>query len=75
MRAIKKILKKSFLYPLYAEKQDDKYWQYKIGRLEAKRGLLIDTYLPKGGVGAELGVFKGHFSRVLLNRAKSKELH
>lgn len=75
MRLIKSILKKSFLYPLYAEKQDFKYWQYKIGRLDAKRGSLIDKYLPKGAIGAELGVFKGHFSRVLLNRAKPKELH
>jgi hypothetical protein len=31
--------------------------------------------LPKNGIGAELGVFKGQFSPMLMRYAKPKELH
>ena len=72
MKLIKNALKKSFLYPLYIK---TKSWQSEVNRLDKRRGPSIDKYLPKGGIGAELGVFKGHFSKVLLNRTKPKQLH
>ncbi len=40
-----------------------------------KRGPLIDRFLPKHSIGAELGVLKGDFSRVLLEFSEPRELH
>jgi SAM-dependent methyltransferase len=34
----------------------------------AARWKVIQTWLPEGGIGAELGVFKGHFSKYLLRK-------
>jgi hypothetical protein len=39
------------------------------------RAAFIDQVLPKGGIGAELGVFKGAFSPVLFERARPRRLH
>lgn len=35
----------------------------------------VDAVLPKGGVGAEIGVFKGRFSPVLLRGSEATRLH
>lgn len=79
MILIKSILKKSFLYPIYEFiyriYDENVYFRISINRIDKIRGPLMDKYLPKGGIGAELGVFKGHNSKVLLNRTKPKELH
>jgi Methyltransferase domain len=39
------------------------------------RGPILAELLPKGGVGAELGVFKGRFSPVLLQASEAERLH
>jgi Methyltransferase domain len=39
------------------------------------RGNVVAELLPKGGVGAELGVFKGRFSPVLLRATEAERLH
>jgi SAM-dependent methyltransferase len=39
------------------------------------RGPVLEQILPKGGVGAELGVFKGRFSPVLLRVSAAEQLH
>ncbi|MDY7014177.1 MAG: class I SAM-dependent methyltransferase [Cyanobacteriota bacterium] len=39
------------------------------------RTTFVSEILPKRGVGAELGVFKGHFSRILLEHAHPTQLH
>lgn len=39
-----------------------------------RRGFVIDA-LPKGGVGAEVGVWRGDFSEAVLERAKPRLLH
>lgn len=39
------------------------------------RGPIVADLLPKGGVGAELGVFKGRFSPVLLRASEAERLH
>lgn len=83
MRLVKKsVLKKTFLYSVYVElknlspkKNEIRGNKKEVIRLDKLRGSLIDKYIPKGGIGAELGVFKGNFSKVLLHRAKPKELH
>jgi hypothetical protein len=83
MRLVKKsILKKTFIYPLYLglknispRKNEIRGNKLEIIRLDKLRGSLVDKYIPKGGIGAELGVLKGNFSKVLLNRTKPKELH
>jgi hypothetical protein len=35
----------------------------------------IERVLPKNGIGAELGVFKGHLSPILLKHSKATKLH
>ena len=44
-----------------------------IGLLESRNDFL--RLIPKGTIGAELGVFQGEFSKVLLSVANPKELH
>jgi hypothetical protein len=39
------------------------------------RGNVVAELLPKGGVGAELGVFKRRFSPVLLRTTEAERLH
>ncbi|MFA7116561.1 MAG: class I SAM-dependent methyltransferase [Bacteroidales bacterium] len=51
------------------------YKYHEIAKINSIRGPIIEKYIPKGGVGAECGVFKGHFSRILLTRTEPKELH
>ena len=42
-------------------------------RLDARRWIL--TILPKGGVGAEIGVFRGHFSAQICGVAQPRKLY
>jgi len=37
--------------------------------------MFVDKYLPKHGIGAELGVFKGQFTPVLLQYSDAVKLH
>ncbi len=41
----------------------------------AARAQLLAQWLPKNGVGAELGVFQGRFSRTLLDASEASLLH
>jgi hypothetical protein len=41
----------------------------------AARAEFLGRWLPKGGVGAELGVFQGRFSRALLASTEATRLH
>ena len=41
----------------------------------AARAALLSLWLPKRGVGAELGVFQGRFSRTLLDASEASRLH
>jgi len=75
MSIIKNSLKKTFLYPLYIKGIESSTWQKEKERLNELRGPVMAKYLPKGGIGAELGVYKGHFSRTLLERTQPKQLH
>jgi hypothetical protein len=43
--------------------------------LVRRRIPFIEQVLPKNGIGAELGVFKGYLSRHLIRLTKSTELH
>jgi hypothetical protein len=40
-----------------------------------KRYHMVRDWLPKGGVGIELGVARGNFSKVLLEHARPRKLH
>lgn len=44
-----------------------------LKRLEGRRWIL--NHVPKGGVGAEIGVFRGHFSNLICQIAKPKKLY
>lgn len=39
------------------------------------RKQFVETMIPKGGIGAELGVHKGYFTQLLLDVAQPKRLH
>lgn len=81
IKRLKKIIKNSLPYRYYISNLNRKrnstinYWKSEVKRLDKLRGDVIEKYVPKGGIGAEIGVYKGHFSRVLLNRTNPKELH
>lgn len=44
-------------------------------RQKQNRTELIEQIMPKNGIGAELGVFKGHLSPLLLQKTQAKTLH
>jgi methyltransferase family protein len=75
MKFIKNIFKRTFLYPMYIERMHQKKLEDEVELNQRIRGPLMDKYIPKNGIGAELGVLKGTFSRVLLKSTKAKELH
>ena len=62
---------------------DWKPYAKKLSRVEAalarRRGSVRARFLaeviPKGGIGAEIGVYKGHFTRFLLDGAAPEQLH
>lgn len=76
-RAIKRLRKiqKSELYSylLHNDKEAaaDKFY----GDIAKNRAEFVSNILPKGGIGIELGVLKGHFSRILLDYAQPEHLH
>src|ERR1700751_4582857 len=72
---LKPILKKTALYRFYINRKIEASHKREIENNKRIRGPLIDRYLPKNGVGAELGVLKGNFSRVLLDFSAARELH
>lgn len=75
MSGIKNLLKQTGIYRLYYEKKYNEFWQRITDSHDSYRGPIIEKYLPKNAVGAELGVLKGNFSSVLLRRLSPKELH
>ena len=44
-------------------------------RRDPLRAKFLEQMIPKGGVGAELGVYKGHFTRFILDVAAPERLH
>ncbi len=56
-----------------------KQWEFIDRKLELRRKRkrieFIEQFLPKDGIGAELGVFKGHLSPTLLEHTQPKKLH
>ena len=71
----KTICKNNKIYNLYLNyliKEDRK----KDIRLSKRmRGPFVEKYFPKNGIGAELGVYTGIFSRILLENSSAKKLH
>jgi hypothetical protein len=43
--------------------------------INKKRAQFVKEFIPKGGVGAELGVFKGQFTPLLIKHTKAVKLH
>lgn len=72
---MKKILKKTIFYRWFFNYKVDKALKKEHQLNRAVRGAVMEKYLPKNGVGAELGVLNGTFSRVLLDYTSPKELH
>ena len=72
---IKTLLKRTLLYKYYQNQQIISSQNKEIEVNRKVRGPLIQQYLPKEGIGAELGVLKGNFSKILLEYSSAKELH
>jgi hypothetical protein len=70
-RAIKQAIKKTAFYKWYVDRRDALDEQ----RSNQPRALFVDHILPKNGIGAELGVFKGEFSATLMDRTSARQLH
>lgn len=73
--SVKSILKKTILYSLYNNRKALYYEKVGVTKLNNSRKDFVNTFIPKSGVGAELGVLKGHFSPLLLSITKAKKLH
>jgi hypothetical protein len=72
---IKKLLKKSYLYTLLIKYRQNRETVAIRAHNILVRYPLMEKYLPKDGIGAELGVLKGDFSRILLDSTAARELH
>ena len=68
-------IKKTVLYKLYRTAKNKRATLRSSKIFMELRRPFIEQYLPKNGIGAELGVFKGVFSSVLLETTKPKKLH
>lgn len=75
MQGIKKIIKESWPYSLYIKSTEKIRNKRRSRELRALRGSVLDQYIPKGKIGAELGVLKGILSTILVDITKPKELH
>ena len=75
MQKIKRKIQRSWAYSFYIKRTEKIRNRLRSKELRALRGSVIDQYIPKGKIGAELGVLKGIMSRVLLDITKPKELH
>lgn len=72
---IKNVLKKTWIYQIYLSNRIKRSYNDEINNNTKVRGPLISEFIPKNGVGAELGVLQGNFSGVLLEFAKPMQLH
>ena len=65
---IKKVIKNA---PIFVQ-----YVAQLAGQRQAKSRIpFVEQVLPKNGIGAELGVMKGHFSPILLKHTNATKLH
>jgi len=72
---IKKIVKRTRVYKWYLNRKIQNQYLEEQKQNDLIRGPLIEKYLPKKGVGAELGVLQGNFSRILFHRTQVSKLH
>lgn len=72
---IKNLIKKTPFYRWYRNDKIERAHKKEEEKNRKIRGPLMAKYLPKHGVGAELGVLKGDFSRTLLDFSEAKILH
>lgn len=75
MQRLKELVKKTRTYKNYLRRKYDRDRLEEMQMNHKVRGPIMEKYLPKNSIGAELGVLKGAFSPVLLDRLKPKELH
>lgn len=72
---IKKLIKSSFFYKAYQNHLYKRNTRAEVLLNIRQRAPLLKEYIPPDGIGAELGVLKGNFSKVLLDATQAKELH
>jgi hypothetical protein len=74
-KSIKKLIKRTVLYRQYLNYVYKKATIKEIKINKNTRQLFVEQYLPKNGIGAELGVLKGNFSRILIESTNAKLVH
>ena len=74
-KMVKEILKQTRLYNWYLQRKFDKIDHKMYESALVSRSNFVDEYIPKGTVGAELGVLKGNFSKVLLDISRPMKLY
>lgn len=76
---MKELLRRLFrgtpLHARYVAWRIDRQYAEEVRRNRRVRGPLVREFIPPGGVGAELGVLQGNFSRVLLESSRARRLH
>jgi hypothetical protein len=71
-RTVNRLITNNPVYRKYADRRRAKFFE----ELDRNRRIpFVESVLPKHGVGAELGVFRGQFSPILLNHACATKLH
>lgn len=68
-------MKQTPLFRWYVDRLTDLRRAMKLDIVNQRRIPFVEQVLPKNGIGAELGVCKGHFSPILLEHTSATELH
>ena len=63
------------LHQWYVDQKNNLRRSLKLDAKNQRRIPFIEEVIPKKGIGAELGVLKGHFSPILLKHSQATELH
>lgn len=75
MEKVKKVIKNTWFYRFYLKRKHAQSSQKEVKLNKKTRGPIVGKFLPKGCIGAELGVLKGNFSKILFSYTEPKELH
>src|SRR5205823_5195733 len=70
-----RILRRQRLLGAPFRRRDDWCFRRHEAEINDRRIPFIEEILPKNGIGAELGVFKGYFSPLLLHHTQARVLH
>ena len=75
MKIDKNTFKSNYLYKLYFNWRDMRFRRHEYALAMKTRLAFIKEIIPRNTIGAELGVLKGEFSKILWKYARPEKLH